>query len=237
MTLKAQDLCVHYGEYCALHNFTLEAEPGEFIGVVGPNGGGKTTLLRALLGLLPSAHGALEVAGHVSYVAQDAVHMDPDAPISVMEFASLGRLGKQFWKRPRPMDHERVQEALQETGVWDLRALRLSKLSGGQRQRVHLAQALCQDADILLLDEPTTGIDPKSRDDLYQLLRHLSRDHALTIVMVSHDTETVSRIADRVVVVDKTKRFDGDGPTYRKWAARTVDLPAANPFGAHGETT
>ncbi len=236
MSLQVTDLCVHYGDYCALHNFSLEAKPGEFIGVVGPNGGGKTTFLRALLGLLPSAHGALDIDGDVSYVAQDAVHMDPDVPISVLEFASLGRLGRRFWQRPRPDDQARVKEALEETGVWDLRGRRLSSLSGGQRQRVHLAQALCQDAQILLLDEPTTGIDPVSRDDLYQLLRHLSHDHAMTIIMVSHDTDSIAQIADRVVVVDKTKRFDGDGDAYRAWVA-PKEIPADNPFGAHAEDT
>lgn len=233
MSLRVADLCVHYGDYCALHDFSLQADAGEFIGMVGPNGGGKTTFLRALLGLMPSAHGALEVEGRVTYVAQDAVHMDPDVPVSVLEFAGLGRLDKRFWKRAKSEDRARVQEALEETGVWHLRGRRLSHLSGGQRQRVHLAQALCQDAQVLLLDEPTTGIDPKSRDDLYQLLRHLAHDHRITIIMVSHDTDSIAQIADRIVVVDKTKLFDGDGAAYRAWSTTSADIPAVNPFGAH----
>lgn len=233
MSIEATDLCVHYGDHCALHHLDLSVAPGEFIGIVGPNGGGKTTLMRALLGLLPSAHGQLDVHGPVAYVAQDAIHMEADVPISVLEFASLGRLGRAFWKRPNADDRSRVQEALEETGVWDLRSRRLSTLSGGQRQRVHLAQALCQDVQVLLLDEPTTGVDPKSRDDLYQLLRHLAHDHNITIVMISHDTESLSQIADRIIVVDKTKRFDGSGDGYREWAKASLDIPIANPFGAH----
>jgi zinc transport system ATP-binding protein len=235
VSIAATDLCVHYGDYCALHNFDLEAKSGEFIGIVGPNGGGKSTLMRALLGLLRSAHGELRVDGPVAYVAQDAVQMDPNVPVSVMEFASLGRLGRRFLLRKTNEDRARVQEALQETGVWDLRTRRLSALSGGQRQRVHLAQALCQDVRILLLDEPTTGIDPQSRTDLYQLLRHLSHDHGITILMVSHDTDSLADLVDRIIVVDKTKRFDGDGIAYREWSRAPVNIPTHNPFGAHGD--
>jgi len=233
LSIQVTDLCVHYGDHCALHHFDLQAAPGEFIGVVGPNGGGKTTLLRALLGLLPSAHGGLRIDGRVAYVSQDAVHMDPQVPVSVLEFTSLGRLDRRFWRRRSTQDRARIQEALEETGVWGLRRRRLSSLSGGQRQRVHLANALCQDARVLLLDEPTTGVDPKSRDDLYQLLRHLSRDHGMTVVMVSHDTESLATVADRIVVVDKTKRFDGPGEAYRAWAAASVTVASDNPFGAH----
>lgn len=236
MSLIVQDLCVHYGDHCALHHFDLRADGGQFIGIVGPNGGGKSTFLRAILGLLPSAHGELRVDGQVAYVAQDAIHMDPQVPISVLEFTSLGRLGKRFWRRPDARDRDRVEEALRETGVWDLRNRRMSNLSGGQRQRVHLAHALCQDVQVLLLDEPTTGVDPKTRDDLYQLLRHLSHDHNLTIIMISHDTDSLVGLVDRIVVVDRTKLFDGDGEDYRAWAANTTPVASHNPYGAHGET-
>ncbi len=235
MSIHVTDLCVHYGDYCALHHLDLHCEPGEFVGILGPNGGGKTTLLRSILGLQSSAHGTLQVDGPVAYVAQDAIHMDPHVPVSVLEFTGLGRLGKRFWRRSKAADHERVREALEETGVWDLRNRRLSHLSGGQRQRVHLAQALCQDVQVLLLDEPTTGIDPKSRDDLYQLLRHLAHDHNITIVMISHDTESLVAVADRIIVVDRTKRFDGNGDAYREWTAPTEPVATQNPFGAHGE--
>lgn len=230
--IRARELCVHYGDYCALHHFDLDVAEGEFIGVVGPNGGGKTTLMRALLGLVHSAHGELTIDGKIAYVAQDAAKQDPHMPISALEFATLGRLGKSFWKRPNQTDRERVQAALEEVGVWDLRNKRLSNLSGGQRQRVHLAQALCQDAKVLLLDEPTNGVDPASRRQIYQLLRHLCTDHKLTVIMVSHDTDTLADIADRLVVVDKTKSFDGPGEAYRE-SQRHPALPTDNPFGAH----
>lgn len=233
MSITARELCVHYGDFCALHDFDFHASSGEFIGIVGPNGGGKTTFLRALLKLVGSANGELRVDGKVAYVAQDAIHMESDVPISVMEFATLGRLGKKFWKRVSAEDKERVKESLEETGVWDIRNRRLSQLSGGQRQRVHLSQALCQDASILLLDEPTTGVDPRSRDQLYQLLRHLSHDHNITIIMISHDTESLVQLVDRIVVVDKTKQFDGTGPEFREWSKTSRPLPVENPFGAH----
>jgi zinc transport system ATP-binding protein len=234
--LRVTDLCVHFGDHCALHHFDVEARRGEFIGVVGPNGGGKTTLLRAVLGILPSAYGELHVEGPVAYVPQDAIHMDPHMPISVLEFVSLGRLDRRFWRRFKATDRDRVRAAMEEVAVWDLRGRRLSRLSGGQRQRVHIARALCQDAQLLLLDEPATGVDPKSREELYQLLRHLCDDHGLTVVMVSHDTESLAAVADRIVVVDKTKRFDGTGDAYRRWTAVELQMPVAgNPFGAHAQ--
>lgn len=232
MSIQARDLCVHYGDHCALHHLDLSVERGELVGVVGPNGGGKTTLLRALLGLIPSANGLLEIGGRVAYVAQDS-RTASDVPISVLEFTTLGRLDRRFLRRRKAADRERVQEALQEVGMWEHRHRRLSTLSGGQRQRVHLANALCQDAEILLLDEPTTGIDPRNRDEIYQLLAHLAHEHRITIVLVSHDTETVARIADRIIVVDRTKQFEGDGEAFRTWSAGQAKLPTDNPFGAH----
>ncbi|MGB1586769.1 MAG: metal ABC transporter ATP-binding protein [Thermoplasmatota archaeon] len=231
--IRARELCVHYGDFCALHHFDLDVAPGEYLGIVGPNGGGKTTLMRALLGLVPSAHGELVIEGRVAYVAQDAIHQDPHVPISALEFVSLGRLGRRFWQRPKADDHARVQEAMEEVGVWDLRHHRLSTLSGGQRQRVHLAQALCQDAKVLLLDEPTNGVDPHNRQLIHQLLRHLCRDHDLTVIMVTHDTETLADVADRLIVVDKTKKFDGTGADYRASMRQEALVPSDNPFGAH----
>lgn len=232
MSIRANDLCVHYGEHCALHSFDLNVEAGELVAVVGPNGGGKSTLLRALLGLVPSANGLLEIDGHVAYVAQDTSSA-ADVPISVAEFTSLGRLGRRFMRRRNANDAARVEEALREVGMWEHRTRRMSTLSGGQRQRVHLAKALCQDADILLLDEPTTGIDPRNRDEIYQLLAHLAHEHDITIVMVSHDMETVTRLVDRIVVVDRTKQYDGTGDGYREWSQTVLRLPRDNPYGAH----
>lgn len=231
MSVSVTDLCVHYGDYCALHHFDLATRPGDFVAIVGPNGGGKTTLMRALLGLQRSAHGELTIDGRVAYVSQEAIHMEA-SPISVLEFATLGRVGRRFWQRTSEHDRARVEEALRETGVWDLRHQRLSSLSGGQRQRVHLAQALCQDVQVLLLDEPTSGMDPKSRDDLYQLLRHLCDDHAITAIMISHDSGSLHGLVDRVVVVDKTKRFEGTPDAFLEWTQPT-QVSSENPFWSH----
>jgi zinc transport system ATP-binding protein len=215
-----RELCVTLQGQEILHDLELAIPAGEFVGILGPNGGGKTTLLRALLGLQSPTCGTVRLFGadprapatraRLAYVPQNAVHVEARFPATAYEVAMTSRIGKRgLLARLRAEDHEKVREAMEEVSVWDLRDRPIGRLSGGQRQRIFLAKALAQEPELLLLDEPTTGVDPEARADFYGLLRHLNRGHGITVLLVSHDPSHLGLLADRFVAVDRIKRFDG----------------------------
>lgn len=184
----------------------------EWVGFLGPNGGGKTTLLRLLLGQLTPRTGSIEILGgpptktrrKVGYVPQHA-SIDSSVPASVEDVVLLGRLTKSSWGPRYPQrDRELALAALEETHTADLAGHAWRTLSGGQRQRVLIARALASRADLLLLDEPTTGIDIHREKELLRLLERLN--DRLPIIMVSHDIALVSHHMDRALWVDRTVR-------------------------------
>jgi zinc transport system ATP-binding protein len=184
----------------------------EWLGLLGPNGGGKTTLLRLLLGQLTPRTGSIEVLGgpptktrrRVGYVPQHA-SIDSSVPASVEDVVLLGRLTKSSWGPRYPKrDRDLALAALEETHTADLAGRAWRTLSGGQRQRVLIARALASRADLLILDEPTTGIDIHREKELLRLLERLNE--RLPILMVSHDIALVSHHMDRALWVDSTVR-------------------------------
>jgi zinc transport system ATP-binding protein len=218
-------VCVDYGSQRALSDATLAIDRGEFVGIVGPNGAGKTTMLKAALGLVPIRSGAVELYGtplaryhdwpRIGYVPQNASQVEARFPATALEVALLGRVGKRgLFRWLSAGDKEKARKAMEEVGVADLADRLIGTLSGGQRQRVLLAKALAGDPELLLLDEPTTGIDPETRASFYELLDHLNHDHGLTIVIVSHDTEAIARSAHRIVAVNRRIEFDGSPSRY-----------------------
>jgi zinc transport system ATP-binding protein len=218
--VSARDVCVTLQGQEVLHDIDLHVGAGEFLGVLGPNGGGKTTLLRVLVGLQPASCGEVRVFGQpvtsrearraVAYVPQNVVHVDSKFPATAHEVAMLARVGRRsLFARPNQEDTGLVREAMEEVGVWDLRDRQIGRLSGGQRQRVFLAKAIAQQPRMLLLDEPTTGVDEEARADFHGLLKHLHKDHGMAVVMVTHDPSPLSLLADRFVALDRSKRFDG----------------------------
>jgi zinc transport system ATP-binding protein len=191
-----------------LHDTAFSVAGREWVGLLGPNGGGKTTLLRLLLGQLQPDAGRIRVLGavpeqarmRVGYVPQDA-GVDPTVPASVLDIVLLGRLSRSSWgPRYSPADHERALAALDETATAELADHAWRTLSGGQRQRVLIARALAAEADLLLLDEPTTGIDAHREKEVLRLLERLNQ--RLPILMVSHDTALVSHHMDRALWID-----------------------------------
>ncbi len=188
--------------------FTLRQ--GDFLGMIGPNGGGKTTLLKLLLGILKPDKGVIRVLGdpphkarrRVGYVPQNT-DFNNTFPVSVMDVALMGRLtrsrmGKGFSSQDRPV----AEEALRKVGMWDKRDERIGKLSGGQRQRVLIARALVAEPEMLFLDEPTAKVDPEFESNIYDFLKELNR-HA-TILTITHDVGVISRYVKSVACVNRT---------------------------------
>ena len=218
---EARDICVRYGEENVLEDVSLVLAEGEFVGIVGPNGGGKSTLLRALLGLVPVHCGEVRVYGEdlrrfrdrsrIGYVPQHVITQDLRLfPATAFEVALLGRVAKRgLLRRFTSEDKERARAALRTVGM-DVHAdRRLGELSGGQRQRVFLAKALASEPDVLLLDEPTTGVDPAARQSFFELLDCLNHDDGKTVVLVSHDTQAIALSAHRLLAVNRRLVFDG----------------------------
>ncbi len=199
-----------YGGPMVLEDICLEVASGEFLGVVGPNAGGKSTLLKIILGLLTPTSGRVTVLGRAPAEGRAAIGYVPqkptfqhDFPISVEQAVLMGRLGKTaVLGGYSENDTRAVEAAMAETEIADLSRRQLSTLSGGQLQRVMVARALTSDPRILILDEPTSNIDMRVETDIFDLLRRLKR--RMTIIVVSHDIAFISQYVTRVACLNRT---------------------------------
>ncbi len=204
-----------YSDTPVLRDVDLTIERGEFISVIGPNGGGKTTLAKLILGLVHPDHGVVELFGappsagrhRIGYVPQ-YTQFDPQFPISVLDVTIMGRMGRGLSFRGR-RDREAALVALDEVGLRDMAKRQFSSLSGGQRQRVLIARALASDPEILLLDEPTSNVDMAVENRLSSLLESFTE--RMTVILVTHDLGFVSHLVTRLVCVNETVRIH---PTY-----------------------
>lgn len=207
----------------ALQDISLEISEGEFVGVIGPNGSGKTTLCRAILGLMRPLEGSLQIfdcaceklrchhRARIGYLPQKGV-LDRNFPITVLEAVMMGRYGALgLFRRPRQQDREIAVEALENVGMQDHRNTALGRLSGGQQQRVLIARALAQKPQVLLLDEPTTGVDITTQHSVLDLVQHLHRDLGLTVLLVTHDINLIRSRVNRLVLL-KTRLFAAATP-------------------------
>ncbi|HEY0633212.1 MAG TPA: metal ABC transporter ATP-binding protein [Thermoleophilaceae bacterium] len=190
--VECRDLAAGYGGAPVIHDVSFEAAAGETVIVLGPNGGGKTTLFRALLGELEPVTGHTELHGRTAYVAQtDRTSLD--FPVTALDVALMGSLAHgRWWLPPRRAERQAAAAALERVGLSAEARTRFGELSGGQRQRVLIARALVQDARILLLDEPLAGVDPASAEGIAALFDELSGD-GRTLLVSSHDIESARR--------------------------------------------
>lgn len=198
------------GGETVLNGVSLSICPGDFASIVGPNGGGKTTLLKLMLGLLSPAEGRVRVFGRspvaarrrIGYMPQHA-RLDPQFPVSVLDVVLMGRLGRTVRIGPYGRaNRASAKAALGRVELADLAARPFADLSGGQRQRTLIARALACQPDLLLLDEPTSNLDVAAQNSLYELLHELNE--TLTVVIVSHDMAFVSRFVQTIVCVNRT---------------------------------
>jgi zinc transport system ATP-binding protein len=211
IAVSVRELVFSYdGRNPVLENVNFDILEGEFAAIIGPNGGGKTTLLKLFLGLLEPQRGIIRVFGTRPAVARRRIgympqypKMDTEFPVTVMDVVLMGRLGHGPGVGPfRGRDKKAGRAALEEVGCADLATRSLAQLSSGQRQRVLIARALACQPDLLLLDEPTSNLDPSVQDDVQDLLATLNR--RMTIVVVSHDVAFVSKYVEKVVCVNRT---------------------------------
>lgn len=203
LAITTENLSVSYGDDVALDDVSLEIPSASSLAVIGPNGSGKSTLLGALAGTVPIRSGRAEVAGEVPAFVLQATDVDRSLPITVRDTVALSRypsLG--LFRRFSPADRDAVDEAMRRLAIDDLASSQLHGLSGGQRQRVLVAQGLAQDAAVLLLDEPVTGLDVTSRSIILELIDH-EVANGRTVVVTTHNLDEARR-CDQVLLLDTT---------------------------------
>ena len=216
--VQIDNLDFAYSQQLVLKQISLSVAAGSTLGVIGPNGGGKTTLLRLLLGLLSPTRGSVTIDGHrpqdviaagdiVGYLPQNHA-LETAAPISVRQVARLGLVGKTgLLGRYARKDLDFVEWLLEHVGVADLADRPFGSISGGQRQRALIARALAPRPKLLLLDEPTTGIDRSGQQRFIEFLQDLKSKLSLTVVLVSHDLRAVTAMSDRIACLNVTLHY------------------------------
>ncbi len=207
--IEVNHLFFSYDKEFVLEDVNISISSKDFLAIIGPNGGGKSTFLKLLLGILEPTKGEVKIFGKrpqdislkLGYVPQDT-NINKNFPIKVMDVVLQGRLGisKKFWGYSKE-DYKIAKEALEKTGALEFADKKIGELSGGQRQRVFIARALCTEADILLLDEPTSSIDSKGQINLYSTLKEINKNSG--IIVVSHDINIALSFADKVAYTNK----------------------------------
>ena len=211
--IEIRNLDFEYNGETVLKDVNATIREKDFVAIIGPNGGGKTTLLKLILGLLTPAKGMIHVDGKppqeasscIGYVPQD-VHINRSFPITVIDVVLMGKLDpKQRLSRKSATNRRDAMEALERMDMADHAYKKIGMLSGGQRQRVFIARALATRPKLLLLDEPTASIDTKGQADFYRLLREINQD--ITVLVVSHDLLVISRYVKSVACVNKNLHY------------------------------
>jgi len=214
--ISVRHLWAGYENETVLEDVNLAVAELDFVGLIGPNGGGKTTLIKVLLGLLPPTRGLVRILGrsvkegrrYIGYVPQ-VVEFDREFPINVWDVVRMGRLGsRRLLQRYTAEDNDIVAESLRAVDMLDLRDRAIGELSGGQRQRVYIARALATQPRILLLDEPTASVDSRVSTNIYELLRRLN-DH-VTILLISHNVGVISSYVKTVGCLNRHLFYHGD---------------------------
>ncbi len=217
--IQIDNLDVHYGKTFALEDISIDIKEGEYLGIIGPNGGGKSTLIKAILGLIDSTKDKIKIFGkpvkesqeRIGYVPQFSP-VDKKFPISVMEVVLTGKMKegiRPFFSYSKK-DKEETMELLKEVGIENLAKRQISELSGGEFQKMLIARALSVNPRILLLDEPTASVDDTSRRQIYSFLSMLNAERNMTIVLVTHDIMAVSSQVHRLACLNGRLFYHGE---------------------------
>ncbi len=207
--LQVNHLTVRYDGRLVLDDLTFHLHTGERIALVGPNGAGKSTLFKAIAGVLSPSSGDLDIygegpSGHIciGYVPQRS-QVDWNFPVTVKDVVMMGRVGKLgLFRWPRSQDWKKAQQALQDVDLGDLANRQINELSGGQQQRMFIARALAQEAELLLMDEPLTGLDLNSQQAIFNILDNL-RQRSVTVIVATHDLDQAAEHFDRVMLLNQ----------------------------------
>ncbi len=225
--VEAKNVSFFYNGHEVFKDINLDIHRGDYLGLVGGNGAGKTTLLRLILGLLIPKSGAIRLFGQdirsfrdwsrVGYVPQKATAFDANFPATVEEVVLMGRYGHRgLFRRITTEDREKAFEAIRQVDMLRYRNTLIGDLSGGEQQRVFIARALAGEPEVLFLDEPTVGVEQSIKDEFYALLRKLNKGLELTIVLITHDIESMAHEAMHIACIDRTIFFHDSVDTYFK---------------------
>jgi zinc transport system ATP-binding protein len=218
--ISIKNLAVKYGDREVFSDVSFDVEKGDYIGIAGQNGSGKTTLVKTLLGLVKPERGEIKIGGisldqfkdwyKIGYLPQSLVLSNSLFPATVKEIVALGLLSeKKFPKRLGKNDDEKILEALKLLNIFDIKDKLIGELSGGQQQRVFLAHALVSDPEILILDEPTTALDPEIRENFFSTISRLNKEKGVTIILVSHDVGYVGNFSTKLLYLNREVVFYG----------------------------
>lgn len=207
-----ENIVFGYADEPVLQDISLTINSGEFVGIVGPNGASKTTLLKLMIGLLKPWEGKVMLSKKnkhgkrlaIGYVPQQIASFNVGFPSTVLELVRSGRYMKGNWlKRLTEEDEKLVENALHMVGMWDYRHAKIGELSGGQKQKIVIARMLASTPDLLFLDEPTTGMDAESRKGFYEFMAHQVKEHERTVVMVTHEPTEVDDYFDKLIMLEE----------------------------------
>lgn len=225
--IKLEDVNYNYNDHPVLENISFAVNSGEYLGIIGPNGGGKTTLIRIMLGLLKPTTGTVRIFGQeinhfkarykLGYVPQRAAHEEFYFPASVDEVVRSGRTAKMgLFRRYSQEDHAAIRQAMDIAEISKLKDRLIGELSGGERQRVFIARALAGEPGILILDEPVVGVDIASKDRFYAFLKHLNEEERITIIFISHDVGAIAHEVNNVLCLNRRLICHGSPRDYIK---------------------
>lgn len=219
--IAVKNLTVELGNAEVLSDVSFAIKAGDYVGIAGPNGAGKTTLIRAILGLLPLFKGGIQILNQdsqcfnqwqkIGYLPQKIQSYNPLFPATVEEVVLTGlNSTKKFPKKFNSFDYKKVEGILKLLGIGSLTKRLVSSLSGGQQQKVFLGRALVSDPEILILDEPSTALDPSSRENFFDLVGQLNQTKKITVLLITHDIAHIGHYANKLLYIDRKVMFYGD---------------------------